>query len=89
MAIGMFYGRNSSAQPMETSYLLVQRMLGEFTNKFGSTNCRELTGGLDFNKEEDLKKFLQGGSSHRCRHFTEVAAGITMSLIMESSLVSL
>lgn len=84
MAISLFYGRRSPEEPMEQCYVPVRKMIGRFEQRFGSTNCRELTG-LDLGTEEGRKKFFSDGWFDRCATFTEEAAGMALSIIEEKS----
>ncbi len=80
MAISLFTGRTSSTEPVTQTYDTVRKLLDKFRERFGSTNCKELTGcdlgteeGRDFFKKNDLKQ--------RCRIYTEEATRIALSLI--------
>ena len=44
MAINLFYGRNSPDDSVEQNYKAVNTFIRMFENKFGSTNCKNLTG---------------------------------------------
>ncbi len=84
MAISLFYGRRSPDEPMEQCYVPVRKMIERFEQKFGSANCRELTG-LDLGTEEGRKKFRSDGWIDRCANFTEAAAGMALFIIEEKS----
>ncbi len=80
MAIGLFKGRTSSTESAAETYGTVRKLLDKFRERFGSTNCKELTGcdlgtdeGQDFFKKNDLKQ--------KCRIYTEEATRIALSLI--------
>ncbi len=85
MAINIFYGRNTPDVPFEKSYAPVQKLIQMFTRKYGSTNCKELTG-VDLATEEGRKQFYQANLIERCKNFTEEATRMAMSLIEEESL---
>ncbi|HTY24851.1 MAG TPA: C-GCAxxG-C-C family protein [Desulfomonilaceae bacterium] len=80
MVVGLFTGRSASTDSITETYRKVQKLLEEFRLRFGSTNCRELTGcdlgtdeGQEFFKKNDIKK--------TCRIYTEGATGIALSLV--------
>jgi C_GCAxxG_C_C family probable redox protein len=84
MAISLFSGRNAPDVPIDKSYAPVQKMVAMFQGKFGSTNCRELTG-IDLGTEEGRKKFLSDNMIEQCRNYTEEATRMAVSIIEESS----
>jgi len=55
-------------------------MIEMFKNKFGSTNCRELTG-CDLETEEGYKLYYSSNLIKKCRDFTTEAASIAILLI--------
>lgn len=71
--------------PYEKSYAPVQKLIKSFEDKFGSTNCKELTG-VDLGTEEGRKHFYVNNLRERCRGFTEEAARMAMSIIEEKHL---
>jgi len=82
MAISMYYGRNLPDEPIDRSYIPVQKIIEVFENEFGSTNCRQLTG-CDLGTEEGRKKFFAMNMLERCKGYTEEAARMAMSIIEE------
>ena len=82
MAISMYYGRNLPDEPIDRSYIPVQKIIEVFENKFGSTNCRQLTG-CDLGTEEGRKKFFAMNMLERCKGYTEEATRMAMSIIEE------
>lgn len=80
MAINIFYGRNTPSVPFEKSYTPVQKMIKMFTDKFGSTNCKELIG-VDLGTEEGRKYFYVNNLREQCKNYTEEATRMAMSLI--------
>jgi C_GCAxxG_C_C family probable redox protein len=85
MAINIFYGRNTLDAPYEKSYAPVQKMIKMFADKYGSTNCKELIG-VDLGTEDGRKNFLANNIREQCRHLTEEATRIAMTIIEEKSL---
>ncbi len=80
MAIGMVAGRSSPDDSVEKIYLLVRRLMDMFRGRFGSLNCRELTG-CDLGTQEGRAKFHADNLSQRCRQYTAEAAAMTLLLI--------
>ncbi len=44
MALGVLYGRNSSADSHKKIYALSERLVRDFEKQFGSRNCSDLLG---------------------------------------------
>lgn len=80
MAIGLFAGRSAPTETVAQSYTMVRKLVEEFGSKFGSTNCKELTG-CDLGTEEGQKYFKEKNMRHNCRGYTEEATRISLSLI--------
>ena len=80
MAINMYYGRSLPDEPIDKSYIPIQKIIKLFENRFGSTNCRELTG-CDLGTEEGRKIFFATNILERCRGYTEEATKMAMSII--------
>lgn len=80
MAISIYYGRSLPDEPIDKSYIPIQKIVELFENKFGSTNCRELTG-CDLGTEEGRKRFFAMNMLERCRGYTEEATKMAMSII--------
>jgi C_GCAxxG_C_C family probable redox protein len=82
MAIGIFAGRNAPTETVAESYTMVRKLVKEFGSKFGSTNCKDLTG-CDLGTEEGQKYFKENNIRQKCRGYTEEATRISLSLIGE------
>ena len=82
MAISIYYGRSLPDEPIDRSYIPVQKIIEVFEYKFGSTNCRQLTG-CDLGTEEGRKRFSAMNMLERCRGYTEEATRMAMSIIEE------
>jgi C_GCAxxG_C_C family probable redox protein len=80
MAISIFCGRGLPDEPIDKSYIPVRKLIETFENKFGSTNCRELTG-CDLGIEAGRKRYLEADMLERCRGYTEEATRMAMSII--------
>jgi C_GCAxxG_C_C family probable redox protein len=82
MAISIFCGRDLPDEPIDKAYVAVRKLIETFENKFGSTNCRELTG-CDLSTEEGRKRYFATNMLERCRGYTEEATRMAMSIIKE------
>jgi C_GCAxxG_C_C family probable redox protein len=82
MAINLFVGRNSPEDSAQPAYAVVRSMLQKFETKFGSTNCKDLTG-CDLGTEEGHKRFEDNNIIERCRDYVQEATAVAMSLIEE------
>lgn len=84
MALSLFFGRSSPKEQIDQCYAAVQKLKGIFESKFGSTNCKQLTG-IDLGTEEGLLRFLSENKREQCRDFVEEATRLTILLIDELS----
>jgi C_GCAxxG_C_C family probable redox protein len=80
MAIGLFAGRNTPTETVAESYTMVRKLVKEFGERFGSTNCKDLTG-CDLGTEEGQNYFKDNNIRQKCRGYTEEATRISLSLI--------
>lgn len=80
MAIGLFFGRSSPDDTLATAYSIIQEFLTAFEERYGSTNCKKLTG-CDLGTEEGRKYFSDHKLSVNCHEYTEEATRIALSLI--------
>jgi Putative redox-active protein (C_GCAxxG_C_C) len=82
MAISLLTGRSAPTESVLPAYATVKRLLKTFEDRFGSTNCRDLTG-CDLGTDEGQNYFKANNLRERCREYTEEATKIAMSLIEE------
>ena len=87
MVVGLFTGRNASTDSITETYRKVQKLLEEFRLRFGSTNCRELTG-CDLGTDEGQKFFKENDIKKKCRVFTEEATRISLALSEEKTRIA-
>ena len=80
MAINLLYGRSKPDESMDKNRFLVQEMIEMFKDKFGSTNCRELTG-CDLETEEGYKLYYSNNLNIKCRNFVTEAVSMAILLI--------
>ena len=69
MAINMVTGRNSPHESVEGNYTLCRKMIISFQKRFGSANCRELTG-CDLGTGEGQKMFREQKHIEKCRDYS-------------------
>ena len=85
MALNIFYGRNIPNESTEANYNAVRRLLSNFENKFGSLNCKELTG-CDLGTKEGHDTFMTSRKLiEQCKEYTEEATRMALSIIEEKS----
>ena len=82
MAISLFTGRKSPGESVLPAYDTVRKLLELFEARFGSTNCRDLTG-CDLGTDEGQNYFKSNNLIDQCRQYTEESTRIAMSLIEE------
>ncbi len=82
MAISLFTGRKSPSESVLPVYDKVRKLLETFEARFGSTNCRDLTG-CDLGTDEGQNYFKSNNLIDQCRQYTEESTRIAMSLIEE------
>jgi C_GCAxxG_C_C family probable redox protein len=83
MALGLLYGRDTPESSRDTVYSLVQQLVRDFKERFGSHNCTELLG-CDLSTPQGRETFdAQGLLMTRCVSLTEEAAAMTARLIEE------
>jgi C_GCAxxG_C_C family probable redox protein len=80
MAINLFYGRSLPDEPVEPVYTMVRELVDMFESKFGSTNCKQLTG-CDLGTDEGRKTFMKNKLIEQCRNYTEEATRMAMTII--------
>jgi C_GCAxxG_C_C family probable redox protein len=80
MSINLFLGRSSPGESVEVNYAAVRKFLAMFEKKFGSTNCKQLTG-CDLSTEEGQETFKANNLKEQCKRYTEEAARMAMVLI--------
>jgi len=80
MALGLELGRRNPGESVEPCYAAVQAAIERFTGRFGSTNCRELTG-CDLLTDEGQRRYHDGDQLQRCREITEGATRIAAEIL--------
>lgn len=78
MAIGLLAGRNTPEESEAENYGLVRKLLKQFQERFGSTNCGELVG-CDLATAEGQAYYKENKLVERCLGFTEEATRIALA----------
>jgi len=65
IAIGMKYGRANAEENPQPVWNMVDKYVAEFKERFGSVNCRQLTG-LDLKTKEGLKEYYAKVHDYAC-----------------------
>ena len=79
MALGMAYGDNPEAAKEKTA-----QFQAAFTERFGSTICRDILG-FDLSKPGELEKARESGNmSERCPGFVRGASEILQELMQDA-----
>ena len=80
MGLNLFTGRSSPEEIVDKNHKAIRRLIGMFKEKFGSTNCEELTG-YNLGTEEGLRAFRESGQNEKCSEYTGEAARMAMLLL--------
>lgn len=79
MVLGMVIGRDDLEKPLRDIYTISGKLHDRFKEEFGSTCCRVLNPGGDFESREHLK---------RCLKITGSAARLLAEFMAEQNLIS-
>ncbi len=83
MALGMLRGRSDAQESVSACYAPVQALVREFKNRFGSVNCRDITG-CDLSTEEGRQVFKdQGLGGKLCIRVTRETAEMAQRIVLE------
>lgn len=82
MALNIFYGRNDPGMSPEKNYAKVRELVAMFEARFGTVNCRDLTG-CDLSTPEGQSAFKANHTIARCKHFSQEAARMAAQIIAE------
>lgn len=84
MALGLALGRDDAKESRDPCYPASDKFYNEFTERFGHSSCRELTG-LDMKNEQDRKKYSDAVHHDRCNPMVAWSARRVMEIIGEYS----
>jgi C_GCAxxG_C_C family probable redox protein len=84
MGIGLLNGVRTPGDDRAANYAAVRKLLAQFEAKFGSTNCRVLTG-CDLGTPEGQAQFRASGQGERCTSYVEEATRLALSVVESGS----
>ena len=79
MALNLLTGRSEPDASVDRNYALVNELIDRYETKFGSTNCKELTG-VDLGSEEGRAQFREKGQLANCLDYAEEATRLVLEL---------
>ena len=79
LGLNLLTGRNEPNVSTEENYAMVEDLIEHFEEKFGSTNCRDLTG-VDLGSPEGLAKFREKKQLENCLDYAEETTRMVSSL---------
>lgn len=85
MGVSLALGRTGPSDSVQPAYSATQRLLREFEDEFGSTNCQTLLGGCDLNTPEGQARFKDERLGRRCYGFTGAAAEMAARIIADTN----
>ncbi len=80
MALSLCTGRQSPGESVDGNYAVIQDLLRQFQERFGSTNCRVLLG-CDSGTPEGQQTFKALELRDKCLDYVEGATQIAASLL--------
>ena len=80
LGLGLLTGRSEPGAPVDETYVRVQELIGQLEKKFGSSNCRELTG-VHLGTSEGQAEFRTKNQIANCLNYAEEATRIVLSLV--------
>lgn len=82
MAIGMKYGRKKNDESPQVAWQKVSQFTEAFTDRWGATACRALTG-LDLKTPEGLKQYYQSVHDFACTDRIRFSVSKAIELLRE------
>jgi C_GCAxxG_C_C family probable redox protein len=79
MGLNLLTGRDDPEASSEENYALVSELIDQFVEKFGATNCRELTG-VDLGTGEGQAEFKEKNQLVNCLNYAEETTRMVLSL---------
>ena len=80
MGISLVAGRSSPTESMEFCYSLIQKLISQFENQFGSVNCRQLLG-CDLATAEGQRYFMEHNLMAGCLQYAAEATCMALALM--------
>jgi C_GCAxxG_C_C family probable redox protein len=84
MGINLATGRNLPGESRELNYSLVRRMIDQFEEQHGPSDCPQLLG-CDLATEAGQKHFKENNLIERCGQYVDTATRMALSLIDQSN----
>jgi len=79
MALNLLTGRSEPGASVDENYALVGELIDQYEDKFGSINCKELTG-VDLGTGEGQAKFREKNQITNCLNYAEEVTQMVLSL---------
>ena len=79
MSLGLLTGRSEPGASVDENYALVGDLIDQFEEKFGSINCKELTG-VDLGTGEGQAQFREKNQIVNCLNYAAEVTGMVLSL---------
>lgn len=79
MALNLLTGRSDPGTPVEENYVRVGELINQYKDKFGSINCKELTG-VDLGTDEGQAQFREKNQKANCLNYAEEITRMVLSL---------
>ena len=79
MGLGLLTGRSEPGAPVDENYQRVQKLVAQFTEKFGSINCQDLTG-VHLGTESGQAQFREKNQIENCLNYAEEATRMVLEL---------
>jgi C_GCAxxG_C_C family probable redox protein len=80
MGLNLLTGRNEPNASTEENYAFVGALIEHFEEKFGSINCRTLTG-VNLGTPQGLAEFREKNQIDHCLNYAEGATHMVLSLV--------
>lgn len=80
MALGVKYGRKTSLENPQKTWLKADDFIEAFRVRWGATTCRELTG-LDVKSAEGMKEYLKSVHDYACTERVKFAVEKAIELL--------
>jgi C_GCAxxG_C_C family probable redox protein len=82
MGLNLLTGRSAPGESVEENYAMIQKLIGMFENRFGSTNCRDLIG-CDLNTEKGQRIYRENNLVEQCGRYVVEVTRMAISLMEE------
>ena len=79
MALNLLTGRSEPGAPVDRNYALVNELIDQFEAKFGSANCKQLTG-VDLGTEAGREQFREKNQLSNCLNYAEESTRLVLTL---------